>query len=122
LPSVRVAFYLSFNITLAQNYLTLAMLSIIAVLAISGFFLTKQIELYIRQRKFIRQHGCRPVAQLPQKDRLFGLDTLFESYEAFKNNKYLQQSQRLFEQNGNTFAFRALGKTEINTCDPEKSR
>jgi len=90
------------------------------MLSISGFFLTKQIDLYIRRRKFIEQHGCRPVAQLPQKTGSSVSTHFFESYEAFKNNTYLRLSQKRFEQNGNTFVSRALGKTEINTCDPEK--
>lgn len=96
------------------------MFSIIAVLAVAGFFFTKRIQLYTRRQSFIKQHGCQAIARLPQKDSIFGLDTLFESYTAFKNNTYLQLSQKRFEQNGNTFAFRALGKTEINTCDPKE--
>lgn len=88
-------------------------------LAISSFFLKQKIEIYVRRRNFRHQHNCQPTLRLAQKDRIFGLDTLRESYAAFKNNTYLKLSQSRFQQTGNTFTFRALGKTELNTCDPE---
>ena len=99
-----------------DNY---TMLSIFFALAISSLFLIQKFELYIRRRSFAKQHNCQPVPRLEQKDRLLGLDTLFKSYAAFQSDTYLQLSQKRFERTGNTFSFRSLGRTELNTCDPE---
>jgi cytochrome P450 len=64
------------------------------------------------------QEGCRPCPSYAQKDPVWGLDTLWETIQGFKNGHYLDLLVKRHNQYGRTFAFTQLGETTISTCDP----
>ena len=43
---------------------------------------------------------------------------LRDSFEALRNSKYLQLGRQRFDENGDTFAFKQIGKLGVLTNDP----
>ena len=78
---------------------------------------------YLQRRlclqKLGQENGCEAAHRLSQKDRLLGIDTLFESYKTIRASKYLSLQQLRYAKSGNTYSFNSLGATVINTIDPE---
>ena len=72
------------------------------------------------RRRLIKQHGCKPVKRLPLKDRLFGIDFLWNNWTNLKNHTALESTQQNFiALKSNTTALNLLGQRVIATIEPE---
>lgn len=69
------------------------------------------------------KHGCSAAKTLPGSRRVLGITKLRESAARIKDGSYLELCRHRFSCAGtNTFASTALGKTALDTCDPENVR
>jgi cytochrome P450 len=92
----------------------------IPLTAVIGFIISiviARVRLYWRRQQLYPD--CKDSSCLPQSDRIFGLDTLLQSYRNIKRGVYLSSSQDRFHENGNTYSFNMLGARVVNTIDPE---
>ncbi|KAH9904978.1 n-alkane-inducible cytochrome P450 [Xylariomycetidae sp. FL2044] len=72
-----------------------------------------------RSRRLMREaNRCLPPNSLPQKDPVFGLDTLYQEFSAMGNKSYLKLVQSRHEAHGLTFTTKTAFGTKFNTCDP----
>lgn len=75
------------------------------------------IHISCKRRSFARQHGCKEPISLKQESTI-GYNMLRDSFEALRSSSYLTLGKRRFDENGDTFAFKQLGKLGILTNDP----
>ncbi|KAL8872930.1 MAG: hypothetical protein Q9174_001533 [Haloplaca sp. 1 TL-2023] len=71
-----------------------------------------------RQRQ-IRLHRCKPPNSLPQFDRFFGLDIVFQALSTFRSNKRNGSLQDQFRSYGTTFQCQIYSTTRIFTIAPQ---
>jgi cytochrome P450 len=91
----------------------------IPLTAVIGFIISiviARVRLYWRRQQLYPD--CKDSSCLPQSDRIFGLDTLLQSYRNIKRGVYLSSSQDRFHENGNTYSFNMLGARVVNTITP----
>lgn len=74
-------------------------------------------HVYLNRRAYAKRRGCKEPTTL-QQESFFGYRMLRDSFEALRSSRYLRLGKERFEANGNTFAFRQLGKVGILTNDP----
>ena len=98
--------------------------SYIAIFVISVLAYT--LDRFIHSTWTYRQHlktseaySCQPPPQYPHKEPFLGLDLSLSTYIALRNYRYLEAEQSLFQENGNTYASKTIGRAALNTCDPE---
>ena len=95
------------------------MFVLLAIPLLLSLLLVRYLQRHYKQRQFIQTNDCEPLPRLTQKDHVLGLDTLYESFHHLRQNAYLRLSQRRFKNTGYTWQFTQLGKTIINTAEPE---
>lgn len=98
--------------------MTLEILTL-GVVTIVFVYLCWQVFLSRQRNVFCMRIGCLPVTAIPQNRWLNGLDMALSFTSWMKDNTFLQQSTRLFDENGPTFSFRVMGRTVIWTRDPQ---
>jgi hypothetical protein len=74
-------------------------------------------HVFLKQRSCAQQNGCKESTKISQES-FIGYAMIRESFDAFKNSKYLQIGKERFDELGDTFTFRQLGKLGVNTNDP----
>jgi cytochrome P450 len=74
-------------------------------------------HLYLKRRSYANRHGCKKPITLTQES-FIGYRMLHESFVALRSSSYLQLGKQRFEENGETFVFKQLGKLGILTNDP----
>jgi cytochrome P450 len=74
-------------------------------------------HLYLKQRSYAKRHGCKEPTTLTQES-FIGYRMLRESFTALRSSSYLRLGKQRFEENGDTFAFKQIGKLGILTNDP----
>ncbi|KAI1970844.1 hypothetical protein LOZ51_006302 [Ophidiomyces ophidiicola] len=93
------------------------------VLAAGVCFLLYKVYIYLTlgavERRFIKEHGCRPAPAYPHKEPVLGLDFAIISAKNAKSKSFLQTVQNRFRMNGNTYTFNFMGKRAFTTCEPE---
>jgi cytochrome P450 len=83
-------------------------------------FAVKRVATYIRERKFIYEHGCkRPKNIAHVKEPILGLDYLFECLKNAKAGSYIRYSAERFRKYGTTYVTRRLAFDTLHTVDPE---
>ena len=87
-------------------------------LAVAYFLITKLLT-SIRLSKFAREHGTKPPRQIPQSERILGLDLFLSRLREAKGKRLLESAQKRFEANGPTWTSCTLGETIFLTVDPE---
>ena len=84
------------------------------------FFLYSQITSYLQRRRFMREHGCQPLAKRYNKDPIFGLDVMRENMAADKTKTFLSLNYNRFHSLGIwTFGNRLFHIPMISTVEPE---
>lgn len=73
---------------------------------------------YLRRRNLCLENGCLPPPKMRHRDRIFGIDTMAESYQHVCDKTYLHECVSRFEKYGWTYEQRITGTTMINTCEP----
>jgi cytochrome P450 len=92
------------------------------VLGVFAFFLHSLLGVVrraITRRRFIREHGCRPPANLPVIDPIFGLDQLRGRIIDGRRHVSLEKGLERFNRYGDTYAVRMLDRWIILTRQPE---
>jgi cytochrome P450 len=74
-------------------------------------------HLYLKRRSYAKRHGCKEPPALTQES-FIGYRMLHESFAALRSSSYLRLGKQRFEENGDTFAFKQIGKLGILTNDP----
>jgi cytochrome P450 len=88
--------------------------------ALVAILIGKRVNLYQRQRKFAREHGCKPVgAHFPLKDPVFGIDEIFRKTKLFKSHTLLDDIYKNFTRLAPTFGSKVFGITIVATMEPE---
>ncbi|OLN87394.1 Cytochrome P450 52E2 [Colletotrichum chlorophyti] len=82
------------------------------------FYVLRYLQLRLHRHQLASKNGCRPCPAYAQKDPIFGIDTLIETIQGFKNNHYLDLLVKRHNKYGRTFSFDVFGETTISTCDP----
>lgn len=77
------------------------------------------LQRYIRRRSVKAEAGCLPARKMEHKDKLFGMDTMAESYQHICDKTYLEKCLKRFRHYGHTYEQTITGSTMINTCEPE---
>ncbi len=83
------------------------------------YFLIAKIAAYIEAVRFSRAHGCKPVPQYPQPERIIGWKLFQEQVAHRKNKNLLEAGLGRYNEAGNTFSFSIMGQSFITTRDPE---
>lgn len=91
----------------------------VAVAAIALVFIVSKFQEYITNQAFIRQHGCKPVFAVPQRERILGLDLFLSVLKATKERRLLEAASNRYQELGTTASMTMLGRSFIGTVDPE---
>jgi len=83
----------------------------------SVVWLAYTCNVYLKRRSHAKSRGCEEPKRLLQESFL-GYGMLRDSFEALRNSKYLQLGRQRFDENGDTFAFKQIGKLGVLTNDP----
>jgi cytochrome P450 len=80
----------------------------------------KQTALWISRKNFMKEHGCEPLQKYyPLKDRVFGLDNMFESIKAAKESRLLERALNNYNKFGNTMGTKLFRQKLILTIEPQ---
>lgn len=69
------------------------------------------------RKSHAKSHGCETPKTL-QQESFLGYGMLRASFEALRTSTYLRLGKQRFDENGDTFAFKQLGKLGVLTNDP----
>ncbi|CAI7598610.1 unnamed protein product, partial [Penicillium viridicatum] len=72
-----------------------------------------------RQRPDPLNQGCQPLRMYPHKDRIFGLDFVYQNVITFRRHKYLETLKNRYQTLGTTYGVRVFNRRGILTSDPE---
>ncbi|KAJ5597960.1 cytochrome P450 [Penicillium hordei] len=72
-----------------------------------------------RQRPDPLNQGCQPLRMYPHKDRIFGLDFVYQNVTTFRRHKYLETLKNRYQTLGTTYGVRVFNRRGILTSDPE---
>jgi cytochrome P450 len=94
-------------------------LSIFLPLSIWGgvVWLAYTCNVYLNRRSHAKAQGCEEPTTL-QQESFLGYGMLRDSFQALRNATYLRLGKQRFDENGDTFAFKQLGKFGVLTNDP----
>lgn len=85
------------------------------LVAIFVLYLTQGIA----RRRFAYAHGCQAPPRYAHRDPILGLDSLRDSMQARKSDRYFRREQQLHQAYGNTFMSLLLGSWMVNTIEPK---
>ncbi|RDW75176.1 putative cytochrome P450 52A12 [Coleophoma cylindrospora] len=84
-----------------------------------AFFVALKISDFIAVARFQKKHGCKPARPIPQRERVIGYDLYKAQVKAHKEKRLLDLSRKRFADYGNTWSATMMGRTFINTTEPE---
>ena len=82
-------------------------------------YVSKRIATSFSNFLLRRRLGCRPIRRVPQPERIIGYELYRTQVTALKNKNSLDVNLRRYMDNGVTWSVVMMGKTFINTIDPE---
>ncbi|QDS75703.1 hypothetical protein FKW77_007924 [Venturia effusa] len=95
------------------------LLAIIVLVSVSALAYNR-ISLYLTRRRFKLENGCKPPQKMyPLKDKILGLDNLFETMAAAKENRLLERALHNYRTVGNTFGSKLFTQRVVVTCEPQ---
>lgn len=80
-------------------------------------WLAYTFNVYLKRKSHAKFHGCEQPITL-QQESFLGYGMLRDSFEALRNSTYLRLGKQRFDENGDTFAFKQIGKLGVLTNDP----
>jgi cytochrome P450 len=80
-------------------------------------WLAYTFNVYLKRRSHAESHGCKEPTTL-QQESFLGYGMLRDSFNALRNSTYLRLGKQRFDENGDTFAFKQMGKLGVLTNDP----
>jgi hypothetical protein len=107
------------SLDLSQFSFTVLILSSLALLS-TAYFIYSRTNLYIQRRRFKLENGCQPLANhFPHKDFIFGIDGMFETIKAAKEQRLLARAVNNNRMYGHTFGNKLFFQKVIITCEPQ---
>lgn len=101
------------------EYSSSTLLAIIALACVSAVAYSR-VTLYLTRRRFKLENGCKPLHKTyPLKDKILGLDNLFETVAAAKENRLLERALDNYRAIGNTFGNKLFTQNVILTAEPQ---
>lgn len=82
-------------------------------------YIAKRIIKYHAAWSFSKAHGCKPIYQIPQSERIIGYSYFKKRMEAAKDEKTHESKVKLYDEHGTTWSSTSMGRVVINTIDPE---
>lgn len=92
---------------------------LLSLASLSCYIIIKRIITYLSARSFSKAHGCKPIYQIPQSERIIGYGYFKEQMESARNKTLLETTVKRYEEHGMTWSSTAMGRVFINTIDPE---
>ena len=86
---------------------------------IVGIYVSRRLLAHYAHVAAIRNQGCLPPRKYPHKDRVLGVDLLFDINRSLRARKFLSESQRRFLDLGRTYQTTSFGTATINTIEPK---
>lgn len=83
------------------------------------YFIAKQIIKYHAAWSFSKAHGCKPIYQIPQSERILGYTYFKKQVKAVKDGRMLESKVERYDEHGMTWSSISMGRVVINTIDPE---
>jgi cytochrome P450 len=103
-----------------SQYSPTAVLAVGLAVACISAIAYSQISLYLSRRRFKLANGCKPLQlYYPVKDKILGIDNLFEQISAAKENRLMERALHNFRTIGNTFGNKLFTQKIIITCEPQ---
>src|SRR4051812_40388792 len=103
---------------LQGNFVTWVAFALGGIYVLISF--AKWMANHFRQSAMIKKHGCKLPKKYPHKDPIFGLDVFLENVKFSRDGGFLEQSRNRFRRlECRTFLQLMLGRTLIQTCEPE---
>ena len=96
-----------------------SIVTVAALLALASLLVAQKIASYISEVRFKKAHGCKPMARMPQWERILGYSFFQEQKRLAKNKGLVEASCKRYKEVGNTYSFSILGRVVINTIEPE---
>ena len=98
---------------MAAKYVILSFLAVCLLL-----WLPKTAAQYIRRRRLIQKHGCKPPPGMQQMAGVFGLDLVLRSMRWLRESRQNASTQAQYVQYGPTYMSKVYNTTKIHTIDP----
>lgn len=76
--------------------------------------LCERIARHFQIRKFKREHGCQPLVQVPQSERILGWNLYRSQVKADREHRVLEAGRERYLKFGNTFSLNLMGLRFIN--------
>ena len=92
---------------------------LLSLVGLICYIFVKKITAYLSGRAFSKAHGCEPIYQIPQSERIVGYGYFKEQMEAARNKTLLETTTKRYEEHGMTWSSTAMGRVFVNTIDPE---
>ena len=86
---------------------------------LSLYYVYWQITVGAKQRRMAKKHGCQPVKKLTLWDPFLGLDLVRIQKKNRKNHRVLEAGLKRFDELGNTFKVKTMGRHITMTVEPE---
>ena len=86
---------------------------------IVGIYVSRRLLAHYAHVAAIRNQGCLPPRKYPHKDRVLGVDLLFNINRSLRASKFLSESQHRFLDLGRTNQTTSFGTATINTIEPK---
>lgn len=90
----------------------------IAVIVISRFILSHP-KVKMAFSKASRQNNCAEPPTPPSRDPVFGLDTVFQTFQQMKEHRRMKSVYAIFGRHGHTYQSFPLGRRSVSTIHPQ---
>jgi hypothetical protein len=99
-----------------DNYYTYLSVS---VTGLTVYFVLRYIWSAIEDYRFAKSHGCKPAFQIPQNERILGIQNVLEQVALSKAKRSFPEALARFRRIGNTFTLVAMGRKVVVTIEPQ---
>ncbi|KAL8835314.1 MAG: hypothetical protein Q9170_003369 [Blastenia crenularia] len=96
----------------------LSKMSLRMIMTTIVFFISGRVIAYLSYIQSVRKNGCRVPPKYPHKDIIFGLDMIFEQFQAEKRGNIWKTERERFRKYGKTFEANSWGTRCVHTMDP----
>ena len=90
-----------------------------SVIWVSVYYVYWQLTLGATRRRLSEKHGCKSTKKLPLLDPILGLDLVRTQKKNRKEHKVLEAGMKRFDELGNTFELKSMGRYITMTNEPE---
>lgn len=92
--------------------------AVTALIGVLSFLLCQCSLVWLRHRKFQRQHQCFPPRRFPQRELLLGINLMLQNVKCWKEGRLLACLRQRFVETGDTYSATVAGSRMIFTVEP----